>query len=150
MQDPITKMQKAFEDAQAKAELKEFAQKYNEARLESDWKKFIKTVIQPAFARIKSKFCDKEKLKVLDLEELPAYPGFKVQDFPNTEFWFWIELRGRLPKPQARRKYGKTPGSVHVPANLFISKPNFDLTDVTEDDVVRVIANAYQHSVKNF
>ena len=150
MQDPIEKMRKAFTDAQEKAELREFAQKCEDARLEKDWQKFIKTVVQPAFARVKNEFCDKQNLKLLDLEEPLDNPGFKVLDFQNTEFQFWIELRGRLPKPQARRKYGKTPGSVHVPANLFISKPNFDLTDVTEDDVVRVIVNAYEHSVKNF
>lgn len=150
MQDPIRKMRKAFEDVQTRSELREFAQKCEGARLEKDWQKFIKTVVQPAFARVKSEFGDKQKLEILDLEESPTNPGFKVQDFQNTEFQFWIEMRGRLPKPQARRKFGKTPGSVHVPANFFISKPNFDLADVTEDDVVRVIVNAYQKSVKNF
>ena len=148
--DPIEKMRKAFDDAKTKAELKEFVLKHEETRLENDWQKFINAVINPAFARVKIEFCDKFKLKLQDLEEQPTNPGFKVQDFHDTEFQFWIELRGRFPKLQARRKYGKTPGAVHVPADLFNSKPNLDLTDVTEDDVVCAIVRAYQHSVRNF
>jgi hypothetical protein len=150
MQDPFEKMRKAFEDAQTKAELREFAQKCEDVRLEKDWQKFIETVVRPAFDRVKSEFCDKLKLKLLDLEEFPNNPGFKVLDFQNTEFWFGIKLLGRLPKPQAWRHFGKSTGAISIPANFFISKPNFDLADVTEDDVIRAIVNAYQKSVQNF
>jgi hypothetical protein len=150
MQDPFEKMRKAFEDAQAKAELREFVQKCEDARLEKDWQKFIKTVVQPAFSRVKKEFCDKRNLKLLESEELLGNPGFKVQDFQNTEFLFCIKLQGRFPKPQAWRKFGKLPGAFRVTAQFFIAKPNFDLTDVTEDDVVRAVVNAYQKSVQNF
>jgi hypothetical protein len=150
MQDPIEKMRKAFEDAQTKAELREFAQKCEDARLEKDWQKFIKTVVQPAFARVKKEFCDEKNLKMLDLKEFPNNPGFKVLDFQDTEFWFGIKLLGRLPKPQAWRHFGKSTGAMSIPANFFISKPNFDLADVSEHDVVHPIVTAYQKSIKNF
>src|SRR6267142_2198069 len=118
MEDPIDKMRKAFEEAQAMASLTQFAQKSEEAILEEDWKEFVNKVVQPAFEKVESGFFREKHLNVLELKEQPADAGFKVQDFPNAEFWFWIRLRGRRPEAQARRNYGKSPGGDVVLAPL--------------------------------
>lgn len=144
MKDPINKLRKAFEETQTKARLEEFAQRCEESLLEEDWKAFLKKSVCPAFDKVKREIFG-DKLK--ELVERPADPGFKVHDLSGTEFWFWIELRGRLPEPKARRKYGKAPGVLVVATQSLSSKSKFELKDVTDGDVVAVIAQAYANSL---
>ena len=49
--------------------------------------------------------------------------------------------------PKARRKYGKSPGALVVATQSKSSKPKFELKDVTEGDIVSVIAQAYKNSL---
>ena len=144
MNDPIDNLRKAFDEAQTMAELREFARRSEESLLEEEWKAFVKKAVCPAFDRVKREVF-RDKLE--ELVERPADPGFKVQDLSGTEFWFWIELRGRLPEPKARRKYGKSPGVLVVATQSMSSKPKFELKDVTEGDIVHVIAQAYKKSL---
>lgn len=144
MEDPIEKMRKALEKAQTMSQLKRFAQKSEESRFEQDMNAFATKAVRPAFDKVKR---DVFKEKLTQLPERPGDLGFKVADFPDIEFWFWIEIRGGLPSPQARRKYGKTPGAVVVATHSLCAKPNFALADVTEEDVVRAIADAYASSL---
>ena len=144
MKDPIDNLRKAFEGAQTMAKLREFARRSEESLLEEDWKAFLKKAVCPAFGRVQREIFG-DKLK--ELVERPADPGFKVQESPETEFWFWIELRGRLPEPKARRKYGKSPGALVVATQSLSSKPKFELKHVTAGDIVAVIAQAYANSL---
>ena len=150
MQNPIDKMRKAFENKQAIACLKKFAEKCEQDHLEKDWQKFISTSVKPAFAKVELEFFRKENIAALDLPEQPGKPGFKVRDLPNSEFWFWIELQGRLPMPQARRKHVESPGALVIAMHSLASKPNFSLVDVSENDVVNAIADAYAKSLQSF
>lgn len=155
MQNPIDKMRKAFENKQAIVGLKKFAEKCELDHLEKDWQKFISTSVKPAFAKVELEFFRKRNIAVLDLPEQPGNPGFKVRDlpnseFPNTEFQFWIQLQGRLPMPHALRIIEKTSGALVVATHSLSSKPNFTLTDVSENDVVSTIVDAYEKSRQSF
>src|SRR3974390_48051 len=98
MEGPIDKMRRAFEKAQAMAELRSFAQQSVDQAFEKEWALFIDNVVHPAFDKVKREFF---KERLTELPERQADPGFKVKDFPNREFWFWIELRGKRPEYKA-------------------------------------------------
>jgi hypothetical protein len=143
MEEPINKLRKIFEEQQAVKELMQFVETSEKDRIEKDWKEFISKIINPAFDKVK-----REVFKEMfsELPEKITEPGFKVKDFPNSEFWFWIELHGTLPKVQARRKNVQSSGSSGVATIQLNSKPNFNLADVTEDNVVSAISFSYKKS----
>jgi hypothetical protein len=143
MKQPIDKLRKIFEEHQTLKELAQFVETNEKDRLEKDWKEFVNKVVNPAFDKIK-----REVFKEMfsDLPEKIAEPGFKVKDFKNSEFWFWIELQGGLPKAQARRKNlqsARVSGVATLPLN---SELNFSFADVTEDDVISAITYSYEKS----
>ena len=150
MQDPIEKMKLAFEDAEANSKLMKFAQKCEQDQVEKALEQFISAAVKPAFAKVDREFFRAKKLVLQELPEQPFYPGFKVQDFPETQFLFWINLQGRLPKPEALRKFGnlKLPGAFGVATYFLTSKPGLGLKNITEDVIVRAIAEAYMKSLQ--
>lgn len=143
MKEPTDKLRKIFEEHQALAELVKFVETSEKDRLEKDWKEFISKVVNPAFDRVKR---DVFKEMFSDLPEKNAEPGFKAKDFPNSEFWFWIELRDRLPKVQARRKNLQSSGLSGVATLQLKSDKDFSLADVTEDNIVSAITYSYEKS----
>ncbi len=144
-EDPIEKMRKALEEVQAMAQLTRFAQTSEETRFEKDLNEFVSKAVRPAFDKVKRELFGE---RLTELTERAGDLGFKVTDFPNSEFWFWIGFRGRVPVPHARRKPPKTRGALVVSTHLFASKQDFELTDVVEGDIVRTISEAYVHSLQ--
>src|ERR1041385_261397 len=130
MDDPIERMRKAFEEVKALVELDRFARKSEEDRLERDWNDFVNRAVRPAFDEVREQFFG---AMFGELEEKSGNAGFSAQDFPNTEFWFWIELRGRKPLAQARRRYGKSTGARVIPTKFFGSNSDLDIADVNKE-----------------
>ena len=142
MKDPIDRIRATLEMRERMNGLKEFANKAEADSLERDWKAFVEEVAQPAFDRLKSGvFGDKYQ----PLTE-KTDPGFKVKDDPDSEFWFWITFRGRLPVAHAARKFGTSTGLLTGTTPHLSSKPNFEITDITADDVLNAIAYSYEKS----
>ena len=142
MNDPIDRLRKAFETCQAMNSLNQAAEKSEMNRLEQDWRDFVSRAVNPAF--------EKARLEVFREKYEPLTeridPGFKVKDLPECEFWFWIELRGRVPVAYARRKFGNSPSLSGVSTPHLNSKAVFDIADVTEDHVFGAIVFAYEKS----
>lgn len=139
MEDPIDRLRQAFEERQALHRLRQFASKSEADSFERDWKFFVNSVVRPAFERVKHKFPDKAFVLFPDPEQI----GFKVLDFPSSEFWFWIELHRRIPEVKAGRGTPGKKGLLKVSTAHLSAKQNFDLTDVTVDDIVSAIADTY-------
>jgi hypothetical protein len=142
VKDPIDRMRQVFEMRQRMTGLKQFADKAEGDSLERDWKAFVAKVAQPAFDRLKlGVFGDKCQALTEKTD-----PGFKVKDDPDSEFWFWITFRGRLPVAHAARKFGTSTGLLTGTTPHLSSKPSFEITDITEDDVLNAIAYSYERS----
>jgi hypothetical protein len=151
MQNPIDKMCAAYETMQSCKELAKFAEKCEQDRFEKDLETFISSAVKPAFAKINSEFFTPRSIVMSELPEQQASCGFKVEDFPGYEFLFWIKFggkNGRIPIPRAlRREIGPFAGGTSVSTQFFVPKPDYDLTDINKDIIVRAVADAYANSL---
>lgn len=142
MDDPIEKLRKLFQEQQAMNELKDFAQKAETAQLEKEWKNFVGKILTRAFDRVRAEVFGQTYQPLTEKTD----PGFKVKDRPDSEFWFWIEFKGCGPVAKAARKFDGSSVLKTVATPQLSPKQNFELGDVTEEDVLAAIAFAYEKS----
>lgn len=139
--DPAERLRKAFEMRQMMTGLRQFADRAEADSFEREWKDFLAKVAEPAFDSLKSVFGDKFE----PLTE-KTDPGFKVKDDPDSEFWFWISFRGRLPVAHGARKFKGASGLLTGTTPHLSSKPTFGISDITQQDVLEAVACAYERS----
>lgn len=142
MNDPIERLRKAFETCQAKNSMNQAAEKSEMNRLEKDWREFVSRAVNPAFEKARREVFREKYEPLTERDD----PGFMVKDRPEDEFWFWIELKGRVPVAHAARRFGSFRSLSKASTPHLNSKPVFDLTDVTEDEVFGAIVFAYEKS----
>lgn len=142
MNDPIKKLRELFEKREAMNSLKEFAEKSEFSQLENDWREFVDRAVAPAFSRVDGQSFS-GKCQPLPKE---GYPGFRLKDGPNSEFWFWIELRGRTPVAKARRKFGDSGTLSVVSTPDLCVEADFDLTKIMAADIEGAVFYAYEKS----